>query len=172
MNDMTQPDASTALALPTAVDLAAMFKAENGLDDLLSRLERQAREEAEGVDVSTKKGRDALKSIAFRVSKSKVSLEDRAKELTEQQRKEIAAVNAGRNAAIERLESLRDEIKKPAIDWEAAEDERIASLRERLAMIDAGGLDATSPSGAIADRILEVTAMQTGDCHRQNRTDP
>lgn len=163
MNDMTPADTSTALALPAAADLAAMLKAENGLDGLLSQLEQQARDEAKDADASTKKGRDALKSIAFRVSKSKVSLEDRAKELTEAQRKEIEAVNAGRNAAVKRLEALRDEIKKPALDWEEAEEARLEALKARVAMIATGGIDATSASSDIQAQIDTIAAMQGDD---------
>lgn len=163
MNDMTPADTSTALTLPAAADLAEMLKAENGLDGLLSQLEMQARAEAKDADAATKKGRDALKSIAFRVSKSKVSLEDRAKELTEAQRKAIEAVNAGRNAAVKRLEALRDEIKKPALDWEAAEEERIEALKARVAMIATGGIDATSASSDIQAQIDTIAAMQGDD---------
>lgn len=163
MNDMTPADTSTALTLPAAADLAEMLKAENGLDGLLSQLEMQARAEAKEADAATKKGRDALKSIAFRVSKSKVSLEDRAKELTEAQRKAIEAVNAGRNAAVKRLEALRDEIKKPALDWEAAEEERIEALKARVAMIATGGIDATSASSDIQAQIDTIAAMQGDD---------
>ena len=121
MNDMTPADTSTALTLPAAANLAEMLKAENGLDGLLSQLEMQAHAEAKEADAATKKGRDALKSIAFRVSKSKVSLEDRAKELTEAQRKAIEAVNAGRNAAVKRLEALRDETEEDPAEVEASE---------------------------------------------------
>ncbi|MEX5513583.1 hypothetical protein [Pseudophaeobacter sp. 1A09344] len=160
---MNEQVSSVALALPEPASLAVILKKQDGLSEMLSKLEDAARKEAEGKDVSTRKGRDALKSIAHKVSQSKVELDKQGLALTEEARKEIDAVNAGRKLAKDRLESLRDEIKKPALDWEAAEAERVQALEDRLAAIDAGRADAHCPSEQIAAVLAEIEAVDVGE---------
>lgn len=169
MTDMTQAT-GTALALPEPTALAVLFKAENGLDPLLARIEAEATAEAAQYSPETAKGRDALKSVAFRVVKSKTELERRAKELTEQQRREVAAVNAGRNAAVERLDALRDKIKAPAIAWEAAEADRIEKHKTRLAAIQNAAPE-TEASEAYRAIIARIEAMQITDAWQEFAAD-
>ncbi|AUR11184.1 hypothetical protein PhaeoP48_01187 [Phaeobacter inhibens] len=160
---MNEQVKSLALSLPEPASLAAILKKQDGLGEMLSKLEAAARQEAEGKDVSTRKGRDALKSIAHKVSQSKVELDKQGLALTEEARKEIDAVNAGRKLAKDRLEALRDDIKRPALDWETAEAERVQSLKDRLAAIDAGRADAHCPSEQISTVLEEIEAIGVGE---------
>ena len=155
---------STAVALPEDGKLATILKNEDSLKALLVRIEEQVRSEAAGLSPETKKGRDALKSLAHKVSKSKVAIDKRGLELTEAARKEIAAVNAGRNTAVERLDLLRDETKKPALDWESAEAARVEAIESRLyALTDTGRVDAHSDVHTIRSVIAETEATDTQD---------
>ena len=160
--DTAQIETGTAIALPNEQSLAAMFKAENGLDGLLGELEQRVRSEANGLTVETKKGRDALISLAAKVSKSKAELERQSKALTEQQRKEVALVSAASRNASDRLARLRDETRAPVTAWEEAEAARIQRLKDRLAAIDAGRADALCPSGQIEAVLFEIEAIEIG----------
>lgn len=160
--DTAQIETGTAIALPNEQSLAAMFKAENGLDGLLGELEQRVRSEANGLTVETKKGRDALISLAAKVSKSKAELERQSKALTEQQRKEVALVSAASRNASDRLARLRDETRAPVTAWEEAEAARIQRLKDRLAAIDAGRADALCPSGQIEAVLFEIEAIGIG----------
>ena len=159
MNDQTPIN---ALTIPAPADLAALFKAENGIVAIISKLEAAAREEAKGYDASTKKGRDALKSLASRVSTSKAEIDRQGKALTEKQRAEINAVNAGRKVADERLAALRDEIRDPVTKWEQAEEKRVQALKDRLARLEqAQPENETSP--AIWHLIGRVEGVELDD---------
>ena len=160
MNDQTA--ISTELALPQPASLAVLFKTENGINPLLDELEAKARAEANGLTVATKKGRDALVSLAFKVSKSKAELDRQGKALTEQQRTEINAVNASRKVASDRLDALRDEIRAPVTEWEATEEARVQSLKDRLAAIDADRVDITYSSELIQSVHDEIAALAIG----------
>lgn len=154
----------TALALPEPATLATILKSSDTLDAMLGRLEASAREEAQKCDAATKKGRDALKSLAYKVSQSKAELDRQGLALTEEARKQIDAVNAGRNAAKTRLDALRDEIKRPAVEWEAAEEQRIAGHKAALAVMqDLGRVDSMSSSGDIRAIVAEIEAIETGE---------
>lgn len=160
---MNEQVKSVALALPEPTTLATILKNEGRLGSMISELEASARGEAKAHDAGTRKGRDALKSIAHKVSQSKVELDKKGLALTERARKEIDAVNAGRKLAKKRLDSLRDEIKKPALDWEAAEEVRVQSLKDRLTYLDADRADAHGPSEQIAAVLAEIEAIEVGE---------
>ena len=161
MNEQTT--ISTELTLPQATSLAVLFKTENGIDPLLNELEAKVRAEANGLTVDTKKGRDALVSLAFKVSKSKAELDRQGKALTEQQRAEINAVNASRKAASDRLDALRDEIRAPVTKWEAMEESRVQKLKDLLAAIDAGRVEPFYPADQIRAVHDEIVALEIGE---------
>lgn len=163
MNANTKPEASTALALPDATGIAALFTKGDGLDQLLTELEKAAREEAKGLDVATRNGRDARKSLAYKVSQSKAELDRQGLSLTEEARRQIDAVNAGRKMVKDRMDGLRDEIKKPVLDWEAAEETRVAKHKAALEAFDTGRVDAMSAADLIRAVVAEVEQISTGD---------
>lgn len=123
---------TTALALPEPMTLAAMFKAENGLDPLLNKIKSDALDMVKDLNPAVKKDRDLMKSAANKVSLSKAEIDRRGKELTEAQRREVAAVNAGRKVADTFLAALRDQVRQPADDWEAKDAARIDAIKLRL----------------------------------------
>lgn len=154
---MTEP---TALALPAQVDLAALFKQPEGMEAIIAKLEQAARDEARGLSIDTAKGRDAIKSLAYKVSQSKAELDRQGKALTEQQRKEIDAVNAGRSLATRRLDALRDEIRKPVTDWEAKEEARIDAAKLTLAACRDHGMTGIETSDEIRQRAEQIKAIE------------
>lgn len=160
MNEVTQ--ISTALALPEKSNLAALFRVEDGINPLISKLETAARAEASTLSTSTKTGRDAIVSLAYKVSKSKAELNRQGKAVTERQRLEIAAVNAGRKTATDRLDALRDEIRKPVDDWEAAKEAEIQRIKDRLSVFDAGRADAQCTVEQITAVIASIEIEELG----------
>ena len=75
---MTEPTENLpALALPEGTALVALFKTENGLDPLIERIAAEVR--AHVPDLTTAKGRDAIKSLAYKVARSKTMLDDAGK---------------------------------------------------------------------------------------------
>jgi hypothetical protein len=131
----------TALALPKETELFALFSAPEGLEAVLSRIETEVRSHAP--DLSTKKGRDAIASLAMKVAKSKVALDNAGKALNEEARAKINAVDEERRKVRARLDALRDEARAPLTEWEAKEEARVAALEARVA-----ALSASPPAGA------------------------
>ena len=160
MNDMsTEP--GTALALPAPTDLAVLFRQENGLDPIVARIVEEVRSHAP--DLTTAKGRDAIKSLAYRVSRSKTALDEAGKKLNEEARAQIGIVDAARKKIRDQLDALRDEARKPLDDWEAAEDLRLNLLKSRLRALDAGRADATCAASQIAEVLAEIEATEIGE---------
>jgi hypothetical protein len=86
------------------------------IDPLIERIEAEVRSHV--ADLTTKKGRDAIASLAFKVSKSKTALDTAGKALTETQKAEIKVVDDARKKIRDRFDALRDEARKPLTDWE------------------------------------------------------
>tara|TARA_R110000782_G_scaffold2628_6_gene9984 strand:- start:1671 stop:2696 length:1026 start_codon:yes stop_codon:yes gene_type:complete len=124
---------------PAAIQL--LFK--NGgtaIDPLIERIEIEVRSHV--ADLTTKKGRDAIASLAFKVSKSKTALDTAGKALTETQKAEIKIVDDARKKIRDRFDALRDEARKPLTDWEKAEADREAQQSQLIANLRNHGANA------------------------------
>jgi len=117
----------------------------------------EAEIEATPVDLETKKGRDALASLAYKISRTKTGLDKTAKGLTDEQAALISAVNAERKEMRETLDSLRDKARGPLNQWEEAEEKRKAEIEEGLAELrDLGRVDAQSTPEQIEAAAVNV----------------
>lgn len=109
------------------------FQSENGIQSLFDRMAEQARSIVP--DVSTKKGRDAIASQAYKVSKSKTAVDNHGKELVVGIKAQAAVIDKDRKAWRDQCDALRDEIRKPLDDWEKAEKDRVAKHEQSIAAI-------------------------------------
>lgn len=149
-----------ALALPEGTALVALFKTENGLDPLIERIAAEVR--AHVPDLTTAKGRDAIKSLAYKVARSKTTLDEAGKQLTDEQRKAIATVDAARRKMRDALDALRDEARKPLDDWEAAEATRIQNIKNRIERLT-NAAPSEESTEAFAELISRVEAVNPED---------
>ncbi|QBX34616.1 hypothetical protein E4191_07740 [Paracoccus liaowanqingii] len=157
MNDMT-PTPGTGLMLPAGTDLAALFKDGAKIDPLIAMIETEVR--AHVPDTSTNKGREAIKSLAYKVSRSKTALDEAGKALNEDARKQINLVDAARKNIRDRLDALRDEARAPLVAWEVAEAERQARDLLILDQLTNHGMTGHETSAAIvakAGKIRDIT---------------
>lgn len=124
---------TTELALlPARENAVQVFSAPNGLDPFLAQI--RAEIDAFVPDVSTKKGRDAIASMAYKVAKSKTALDGMGKELVAELKQIPALIDAERKRMRDTLDAWRDEVRKPVDEWEA---EQAAIEAKRLAEIAA-----------------------------------
>lgn len=141
-----------------AVNVAALVPtkvfAPGGVDAIISKLEVEARAEAEKLDISTAAGRKAVASLAYKVARSKTALDDMGKKLVEGIKAQAATIDADRRIVRDRLDKLRDEVRKPLDDFEEAEERRIAAHEAALAAIpEAPGYGLTQTSAELSGRL-------------------
>ncbi|MGB9153482.1 MAG: hypothetical protein WCD70_10390 [Alphaproteobacteria bacterium] len=151
---------STALVPIENLKGVEIFKP-GAVDPILERIEREAREEAAKLDISTETSRKAIASLAYKVARSKTYLDEEGKKLTEDQKKIIDTVNAERRRVRERLDLLKDEVRKPLTDWEQIEEDRTMAHKAALDEIEKAQFYTESnwqtlSSEVIADRIKEI----------------
>lgn len=141
------------LAVIEKKDIVSVFTTENGVDVLFERLANEVR--AEVPDLTTKKGRDRIASLAYKVSKSKGIVDEHGKELVSAEKARLALIDADRKKWRDKCDALRDEIRQPLTDWENEEKQRIEThesnidLMKCLANVD--GLDSYSIKARLAD---------------------
>ena len=162
MNDETAAP-GRELAMPSQTALIDIFKQSGGIDKLIEQLEKTVKAEAATLDPTTPKGREAIKSLAHRVSKSKAELERQSLALTEKQRAEIKAVNDGRKVADDRLSKLRDDTRKPVTDWESADELQKQKIKSSIAVFALDHLTALNDPSEIEAKISEIDEIQIGD---------
>lgn len=150
----------TSLAIPQGQALEAIFRNDGAIDPIIARIEKEVRSHAP--DLTTSKGRDAIASLAYKVSKSKTALDDAGKKLTEDAKKQIAVVDAARKKIRDKLDALRDECRKPLTDWEAAEDRRIAACKAAIHGFIHHGITGEENSAEILAKAEAMKAVPVG----------
>lgn len=99
------------------------FATQGGTEALFERIAEQARSFVP--DVTTRKGREEIGSVAMKVSKSKTLTEKYAKDLVAEEKARIKLIDDDRIQFCKKMDSLRDEILAPRDAWEQAEKDRV-----------------------------------------------
>lgn len=169
MNDQTpietmQAEAETEqtalIVMPEPLSLEKLFRTEDGLESIIGQIEAKAR--AEKFDITTKEGRKAAKSLAYKIAQSKNALDKAGKDLNAEMNAAIKVVNAERTKFWDRLEALQAEVRKPVDDWEAIEDARIERHKTALGQFGSEIVSASSTVAEITDLIASMDAVEIG----------
>ncbi|HCU0556347.1 TPA: hypothetical protein OUF01_000043 [Klebsiella michiganensis] len=123
----------------------AVFTNNDQLDPLIEAIEKEARSLVP--DVTTKKGRDAIASMAHKVARSKTYIDNAGKDLVAELKALPKQIDESRRVVRERLDALKDEVRRPLTEWEAeqariaaekaAEEERLRIEAEEKAALEA-----------------------------------
>ncbi|MEX4861562.1 hypothetical protein P0177_06770 [Klebsiella pneumoniae] len=109
----------------------AVFTNNDQLDPLIEAIEKEARSLVP--DLTTKKGRDAIASMAHKVARSKTYIDNAGKDLVAELKALPKQIDESRRVVRERLDALKDEVRRPLTEWEA-EQERIKAEEAMLAL--------------------------------------
>ena len=101
-----------------------VYSAANGLDPFLKKI----REEIDSFipDVATRKGREAIASIAYKVARSKTALDNVGKELVAELKEVPKKIDAERKRMRDLLDGWQAEVRQPLTEWEQREEARKA----------------------------------------------
>lgn len=159
---MTKESVSTDLiiSLPAAMTAEA-FTDDRQFDALYTKINEAVAKHIP--DVSSKTGRDAIASLAYKVARTKTALIGQGKKLTETWRDQTKKVNAACNTIEERLDTLRDEVRKPLNQWEDAEAERVDNHKACLeALINLSKIGFGRPSSELRELLADVKQQPMG----------
>ncbi|MDT4794355.1 hypothetical protein FQZ97_268970 [compost metagenome] len=139
-------NAATEIALVPKENALQVYSAENGLDPYLQQI--RAEIDAFVPDVSTRKGQDAIRSIAYKVARSKTALDDLGKSLVAELKEVPKKIDAERKRMRDLLDSWQAEVRRPLTEWEEKEAARVADHQGAIE-----GLRNTNTEGASASMI-------------------
>lgn len=111
-------------------------------------------------DLSTGKGRKAIASLAYKISRTKTGLDKAAEAVVADQSKIVKAVNAERKTMKETLDGMRDDVNKPLDDWKEKEAAREAFVKDAFTALD---IDTTSMDSEAIQALLEDVAERKYD---------
>ncbi|HBN3183287.1 TPA: hypothetical protein L2G09_004285 [Acinetobacter baumannii] len=140
--------------------IVAAFAKRGGTDELYERIAQEVRSHVP--DVSTKKGRDAIGSLALKISKSKTLIEKCGKELVAEQKAQIKVIDDDRISVVKKFDLLRDEILAPRDAWEQAEKDRVEKHQANIRAIKSLHDERTpyQESIEIKNRIFELEGFE------------
>lgn len=95
-----------------------------GLQPFLEQVRQEVSTEVP--DISTKKGRDRIASLAAKVSKSKVAVEKPGRDYLKRLKEMPKVVEEELREFVRSMDTLRDETRQPLTEWEEAEESRVA----------------------------------------------
>lgn len=110
----------------TALDL---FTAPDKVQVLLSGIREKALAEQAllDTDLSKAKNRDAIKSLAYKVTQSKTYIDKAGKAVVDELKELPKKVDSSRKQCRDELDALSEEIRQPVTAWEDAEKARVAA---------------------------------------------
>lgn len=131
MNEIIE---KTELAeLPPAETAMQVYQKPGGLDPWLQKI----RDEVTGhtPDLSTRKGREQIASLAFKVRKSKTALDALGKQLVDDLKEVPKKIDAERKRMRDQLDALAEEVRHPLTEWEQAEEARVSEHKHQIAIL-------------------------------------
>lgn len=138
-------------------DALTVFTTPAAIDPLLAPIRKAI--DAFVPDVTTKRGRDEIASIAYRVARAKTQLDGIGKELADEQKEIPKKIDAARKRIRDTLDAWKDEVRRPLTEWEAAEKARDDAIRAAMDELRVVAQDMQPrPSAVIAERLAELKA--------------
>ncbi|AMO78065.1 hypothetical protein [Pseudomonas citronellolis] len=126
-------NAATEIALVPKENALQVYSAENGLDPYLQQI--RAEIDSFAPDVSTRKGREAIASIAHKVARSKTALDNIGKDLVAELKEVPKKIDAERKRMRDLLDAWKDEVRRPLTEWEEAEAARVARIQAQVSRL-------------------------------------
>jgi septal ring factor EnvC (AmiA/AmiB activator) len=152
---------STDLVVLEKLTPAVIF-APGGVDDVIAKIASEVR--SQHIDISTKAGREACASLAYKVARSKSALDKMGKDLGDANYKAWKAITAERAKIEEKLDELRDEVRKPLTDWENAEKDRVQGHEIAIeAILSAGQIPPQATVAEIDQRLAGLVNVVQRD---------
>lgn len=131
MTDTSNASALTLIETKTPVEIFS----NNGLNPLLDAIKKEV--DSFIPDISSKRGRDEIKSFAHKIARSKTALDKLGADLVSDWKAQSKKVDLERSRAWDFLEGLQKQIRKPLDDFEAKEAQRVAKHEANLRGLEA-----------------------------------
>ncbi|WP_460143127.1 hypothetical protein [Pseudomonas sp. S3_B08] len=119
---------------------------------------------AEVPDLTTRKGRERIASLAAKVSKSKTAVEKPGRDYLKRLKEMPKIVEAELREFVNKMDALRDATRQPLTDWEQAEIARTDAHVDAIQQIKDLAIFEIAPTSAhLANIIADLELLEIGD---------
>jgi DNA polymerase III gamma/tau subunit len=119
---------------------------------------------AEVPDLTTRKGRERIASLAAKVSKSKTAVEKPGRDYLKRLKEMPKVVEAELRDFVNKMDALRDATRQPLTDWEQAEIARTDAHVDAIQQIKDLAIFETAPTSShLASIIADLELLEIGD---------
>lgn len=139
-----------------AAEPAVVFRDSAALPALIAEIEAEIA--GHSPDLSSKRGRDAIASMAAKIAKRKTAIDDAGKRANEEARAQINRIDEVRRAVRSSLDGLRDKARSPLTEWEAEQEARDARVNATFGDLDRYATGCASLAMEDIDRALSWVA--------------
>lgn len=137
-----------------------VFSADQGLAPYMAKI--RAEIDAFVPDVSTKRGRDAIASIAHKVARSKTALDGVGKDLVAELKELPKKIDASRKLMRDTLDAWKDEVRAPLTAWEQAEEARQQRHKDAVEGIASLVVNCNESAESLRTAMAAVEAIAIG----------
>jgi DNA repair exonuclease SbcCD ATPase subunit len=116
-----------------SADNAPVIYVAGGLNQFLEAVKAEVTGEVP--DLTTRKGRERIASLAAKVSKSKAAVEKPGRDYLRRLKEMPKVVETELREFVVEMDALRDQVRQPLTEWQAAEDARVDRHNDRLAWL-------------------------------------
>jgi hypothetical protein len=143
-----------------SADNAPTIYVTGGLGQFFSAVEKEVT--AEVPDLSTRKGRERIASLAAKVSKSKSAVEKPGRDYLKRLKEMPKVVETELREFVTKMDALRDATRQPLTEWEKAEDARVDKHNDGIQQIKDLAVFTETPTAAHVAQVisdLELVAI-------------
>lgn len=135
-----------------SADNAPIIYVTGGLNQFLQAVTAEVT--AEVPDLTTRKGRERIASLAAKVSKSKTAVEKPGRDYLKRLKEMPKVVEAELREFVTKMDALRDATRQPLTDWEKAEDARVDAHNEGIQRLKDLAVFAETPTAASVAQVI------------------
>ncbi|WP_460044173.1 hypothetical protein [Pseudomonas sp. S2_H01] len=115
-------------------------------------------------DLTTRKGRERVASLAAEVSRSKAAVEKPGREYLKKIKEIPKVVEAELREFVNSMDALRDATRQPLTDWEKAEDARVDAHNDAIQQMKDLAVFTETPTAAhVANVIADLEMVELGE---------
>lgn len=153
---------SNDLVIIETLQPLAVYGSKEAADGIIERIKAEAAKVVP--DISTESGREEIRSLAYKIARSKTTLDKMGKELTEDWMVKKRAVDGERKRIWDELEALQADVRRPLTEWENAEKQRVSDRENRIKeMGDLALVQTRSESAEYESRLQKLEELSVFD---------
>jgi hypothetical protein len=135
-----------------SADNAPVIYVAGGLNQFLEAVKAEVTGEVP--DLTTRKGRERIASLAAKVSKSKAAVEKPGRDYLKRLKEMPKVVETELREFVNSMDTLRDATRQPLTDWEKAEDARVDAHNDGIQRIKDLAVFEEVPTAALVAQVI------------------